>query len=691
MISLAKGDAGRNVGAFVLILVVLIGGTWGAVRVTTDHLLYQDATSTAGSWAKFLAASVTDLEQIAGGEQPSAASMAFFQSARKSGEVFRYEIFNREGYSQLVSDREKIAFVDVSEYSVEAALSVTTRQPIVNVQQGNSADRPTLFAHAFVPVLVDGRPIAVVAAYMDLSEQRRDFHNTFMVAAASLCALTSLAFLIPATAWYRRTREKRQVDRRIRFLAHHDVLTGLDNRARLVEKLENALAVLQVRGGHLAVHFVDLDRFKEVNDTLGHDGGDFLLKTIAARLRANIHVDDFVARLGGDEFIIIQTGVSEKAQAAAFAQRLMSAVTAPIRFLDNEIAATASVGISLAPTDGTDPERLLKRADLALYKSKANGRNCTCFFAPEMDEAMQARTALEKTLRAAVLHERFILHYQPLFNICDQSLAGFEALIRLPAEDGTLIPPLKFIPVAEDMRLINEIGTWVLREACKTAAIWPDPLKVAVNLSPLQFESGNVCNIVARTLRETGLAPHRLELEITENLLLANTEAILAELRALKTLGVAIVMDDFGTGYSSLSYLWRFPFDKIKIDRCFMQGIDDGGKDAATVVKTIIALGRELDMRITVEGVETAQQAAFLDQVNADQVQGYFFGRPVPASEVGAEILGSFRRSLPAHHSTAGTRHAIAESAAGSLQGHVSLKTATATSEFNTADEIRVF
>jgi EAL domain-containing protein (putative c-di-GMP-specific phosphodiesterase class I) len=315
--------------------------------------------------------------------------------------------------------------------------------------------------------------------------------------------------------------------------------------------------------------------------------------------------------------------------------------------------------------DGVDPERLLKSADLALYKCKADGRDCIRFFVPELDEAMHARTALEITVRDAVLHERFILHYQPLFNISDRSLTGFEALVRLPAEDGTLIPPLKFIPVAEAIRLINEIGTWVLREACKTATAWPEPLKVAVNLSPLQFEAGDVCNRVASALREAGLAPHRLELEITESLLLANTDAILTQLRALKTLGVAIVMDDFGTGYSSLSYLWRFPFDKIKIDRCFMQGIDASGKNARTVVKTIIALGREPDMRITVEGVETAQQAAFLDEVNADQVQGYFFGRPVPASEVGAEILKSFRRSFPTRHTEALIGRRFAESAAG--------------------------
>jgi EAL domain-containing protein (putative c-di-GMP-specific phosphodiesterase class I) len=264
-----------------------------------------------------------------------------------------------------------------------------------------------------------------------------------------------------------------------------------------------------------------------------------------------------------------------------------------------------------------------------------------------MDASLQTRITLEKTLRDAVLHERFVLHYQPLFEISGQRLIGFEALIRLPAEDGTLIPPMTFIPVAEDMRLIGKIGAWVLREACQAATTWPEPLTVAVNLSPAQFEAGSVSTIVASALKETGLAPHRLELEITETLLLGDNEAIMTELQALKAMGVAIVMDDFGTGYSSLSYLWRFPFDKIKIDRSFMQGFDASGRDAETVVKTIIALGRELDMRVTVEGVETAKQAAFLDGADADQVQGFFFGRPIPTSEISTVILKNFQKLLP--------------------------------------------
>jgi diguanylate cyclase (GGDEF)-like protein len=442
--------------------------------------------------------------------------------------------------------------------------------------------------------------------------------------------------------------EWREAQDRIAYLALHDELTGLANRTQLIEKLNDALASAEGQHDRVAVHFIDLDRFKRVNDTLGHDGGDFLLKTVAERLREIIRGNDVVARLGGDEFVIVQTGVKNKDQAEGLAQRLIDIMTAPIQLREQTIIATVSVGIALAPANGGNPKRLLKSADLALYRAKADGRNCIRFFLPEMDAEMQARCRLERVIRDAVTYNRFELHYQPFFEMSDRRLIGFEALIRLTTEDGTLIPPLEFIPVAEDLRLIGKIGAWVLREACRTAATWPENLTVAVNLSPAQFSAG-FSGVVAAALKETGLAAHRLELEITETLMLGNSQVIMAELHALKAMGVAIVMDDFGIGYSSLSYLWQFPFDKIKIDRTFMQGFDGCNRDVGTVVKTIIALGRELNMRVTVEGVETSAQAAFLEKANGDQAQGYFFGRPVPAADVAAQILEDFetRRRQP--------------------------------------------
>jgi diguanylate cyclase (GGDEF)-like protein len=643
----ARASVLRNVGAMIVVLCILVGSTWAVVKTTTERLLYEDATTAARDWAHYLAENVTDLEQIAAGQPPSVASMAFFHGTGKSGQVFRYEIFNRQGYSQLISDHGKVSLFDLSEFSADAASSIKARRPVVDAQEGHSADLPSFYAQAYVPVIINLRPIAIVAAYIDQTEERDNFYRASLIAAISLCLIIALSFLIPAIAWYCRTKESQRADRRLRFLALHDPLTGLANRIQMIEGLEQALGMLSPSGGCLAVYFIDLDHFKEVNDAIGHDGGDFLLEEVAERLRVATRRDDIVARLGGDEFVVVQTGIDGKVQAYDFADRLRSALLAPIKFNEQEIVATISVGIALAPANGTNPERLLKCADLALYNSKADGRNCIRFFEPAMEAAQQARLALEQAIRNAVLNEDFVLHYQPLFEQSGRRLAGFEALIRLPTEDGTLISPMTFIPVAEEMRLIDQIGAWVLREACLTAVGWPESLTIAVNLSPAQFATGSVNDMVARTLGETGLAPARLELEITESLLLGTSAAIMTELHKLKALGVSIVMDDFGTGYSSLGYLWQFPFDKIKIDRSFMQGIDTSGRHAETVVKAIIALGRELDMRVTVEGVQTAKQVAFLDGANADQVQGYFFGSPVPDSEIAALILRNFQTLLP--------------------------------------------
>ncbi|OYX79894.1 MAG: hypothetical protein B7Y77_01270, partial [Bradyrhizobium sp. 35-63-5] len=373
----------------------------------------------------------------------------------------------------------------------------------------------------------------------------------------------------------------------ISHMAHHDALTDLANRTQLVDKLAKSLASLKPGGG-IALHFIDLDRFKSVNDTMGHDAGDFLLKTAAERLRAVIRDVDVVARLGGDEFVVVQMNVGDKAAAEQFAHRLAGAVAQPIELDGQTILCSISVGVAIAPADGNSPERLLKSADLALYRAKADGRNCVRFFQEEMDVEVQSRTALERMLRRGVDSDGFVLEYQPLYEVHERALIGFEALIRLRADDGSLIPPLEFIGMAEELRLIDRIGAWVLREACRAAAAWPADLTVAVNLSPAQFRNGDICEIVADALRMSGLAPHRLELEITENLLLGDAHSVLRQLNGLKTLGASIVMDDFGTGYSSLSYLWKFPFDKIKIDRSFMQGLDGPGRDARTVVKTII-------------------------------------------------------------------------------------------------------
>jgi diguanylate cyclase (GGDEF)-like protein len=640
---LANVSLRQGILLFVTVVALLIAGTYTTIKLTTDYLLNQDAEDNARDWASNLAANVKDLENIAAGERPSTQSMGYFKSAHQVGHVFRYIIYNREGYSQLVSDDKGVSVVDVSVRSSEAVAAIGTGRPVI-ASKTSVLGGPEYFAEAFTPVFADGRPVGVVAAYVDETQQRALFYKSLIWSSLLLCGLTALSFGVPAIAWYRRTREKQRADRRIQYLAHHDVLTGLANRARLIERLEAGLAVLPATGGMLAVHYLDIDHFKQVNDTLGHDGGDFLLSTVGERLRAITRIEDMVARIGGDEFIIVQTGIVAVSQAEGFASRIAAAMNAPVIFHEQEMRVSFTIGVALAPADGATPERLLKSSDLALYNGKTNGRNCVRFFAPEMDEAMQRRIALERIVRNAVDCSGFQVYYQPVFEMNGTKLVGFEALARLPDADGTLIPPETFIPVAEELRLIDRIGDWILRQACATAASWPAHLTVAVNLSPSQFEYGDIHRSVAEALDESGLEPVRLELEITETLLLRSDAAVVDKLNRLKELGVSIVMDDFGTGYSSLSYLWKFPFDKIKIDRSFMQNFDGSGHHVETVVKSIIALGREMNLRVTVEGVETPAQAEFLHDAHADQVQGFYFGRPVPASEIGPRMLAGFRR-----------------------------------------------
>ncbi|MGA2126663.1 MAG: EAL domain-containing protein [Xanthobacteraceae bacterium] len=635
----------RTVTLIVLILLALIGATMTAVKLTTDHLLYEDATDDARAWARYVTFSVKDLEQIGGGEEPSRASMTFFQWSQENSSVFRFEIFNREGYSQLVSDRHGTALVDVSEFNADAARAIRSMEPIVAVRDGTTAVDPSFLAEAYMPVLVDGRPIAAVAAFLDETKNRDRFSQTFLLATGSLCLLTALAFVVPAAAWYRRTREKQHADDELMFLAKHDGMTRLVNRVHLTERLNETLIQAAAVGAEIAVHYLDLDRFKEVNDTLGHQGGDTMIKLMAERLRASTRSSDIVARLGGDEFAVVQT-IGDRSDAEGLAQRLLAAMAKPFPIEGHDIATSASIGIALAPQDGNDAERLLKSADLALYKSKADGRNCASFFTPDMDTALQARLSLERCIRATVKDEGFHLYFQPLVDASGSSVTGFEALLRMRGEDGDLIPPATFIPVAEEMGLIGKIGAWVIRKACLSAAPWPEHLTIAVNLSPSQFDGSGLCDTVAAALAESGLAPGRLELEITESLLLHDTDAIIGELHQLKALGVAIVMDDFGSGYSSLSYLWRFPFDKIKIDRTFMQGLDTRHKSVETIIKTITDLGHALHMSVTVEGVEDGNQAQFVRDIDGDQMQGFYFGRPMPEEDIPGRMLEDSRRAL---------------------------------------------
>ena len=428
-------------------------------------------------------------------------------------------------------------------------------------------------------------------------------------------------------------RDRKNAERRIQFLAHHDTLTGLANRASFEKELDERIEAHQAngfRGGsHLAVLCLDLDRFKEVNDLFGHAAGDKLLQTVAQCTTKMLRDGQMMARLGGDEFAIIAPGLSDPTQAGRIAENVLKALRSQNENSSATMAGmlSTSIGIATFPTDATDRASLMSHADTALYRAKADGRGIYCFFERAMGEKVRERRQIEHDLRHAISRGELSLVYQPQARASDQEVIGFEALLRWDnAERGT-VPPNVFIPIAEDCGLILQIGEWVLREACAEAARWAHPLTIAVNVSTIQLHSPDFAHLVHEVLFQTGLAPHRLELEITETALIRDLHRALTTLRQLKALGVRIAMDDFGTGYSSLSNLRAFPFDKIKIDASFIKSVDKDGQ-AATIVRAVLGLGRGLDLPVLAEGVETAEELAFLNAEACQEVQGYYFGKP---------------------------------------------------------------
>ncbi len=427
--------------------------------------------------------------------------------------------------------------------------------------------------------------------------------------------------------------EQRRSEVKIEYMAHHDALTDLPNRALLNERLEQALGQGVHRQEMVAVHHLDLDQFKAVNDTFGHPAGDRLLKMVADRLRGLVRETDTIARMGGDEFAVVHAPINDPAEATSLAQRIIALISEPFDLDGHQATIGASVGIAIGPSDGLRPDQLLRNADLALYRAKGDGRGTFRFFEPAMDLQMQTRRIMERDLRKALPAGEFELHYQPVVNLASGDISGFEALIRWNHPDQGMISPAAFIPLAEETGFIVPIGEWVIRQACATAAKWPGDLSVAVNISAAQFRSCGLMQVIVGALATSGLHPARLEIEITETVLLQNRDTTLAVLRQLRELGIRIAMDDFGTGYSSLTYLQCFPFDKIKIDRSFVKDITEN-TGSLNIVRAVAALAKGMGMTATAEGVETREQLDRITSEGCNEMQGFLFSRPLPAHEI---------------------------------------------------------
>jgi diguanylate cyclase (GGDEF)-like protein len=421
-------------------------------------------------------------------------------------------------------------------------------------------------------------------------------------------------------------------------MAHHDALTDLANRVLLNERLEHALGCRIHREQMVAVHHLDLDQFKAVNDTFGHPAGDKLLKIVADRLRGLARETDTVARTGGDEFVIVQAPIADPAEATSLAQRIIASMSEPFEIDGHQAVIGASIGIAVGPGDGLRPDRLLRNADLALYRAKGDGRGTFSFFEPAMDLQMQTHRIMERDLRKALPGGEFELYYQPVVNLASNEISGFEALIRWNHPEKGMVSPAAFIPLAEEIGFIIPIGEWVIRQACTTAAQWPENLHVAVNISAVQFRSPGLMQVIVGALAASGLHPTRLEIEITETVLLHNRDTTLAVLHQLRALGVRIAMDDFGTGYSSLTYLQCFPFDKIKIDRSFVKDITEN-TGSLNIVRAIAALANGMGMMATAEGVETSEQLDRITSEGCTEMQGFLFSRPLPAHQIERHFL----------------------------------------------------
>ena len=618
------------VGGLVLVVALFVS----VMRGVAADQLHRDAERSALSWAHYASSTVPDLEDIFAGRSLSGEARARLKRLRYAADVFRFKLFDREGRQILVSDDldrvDGDAPVNGAPVTGHAApaIALSGKNHIV-LKRETRIDRPAVYSEAYVPVSRDGQVLGIVEVYVDQVERAASVESAFTRIAGAVAVMVAFLMAIGGYQVWSRVRQQRQAEARMRYLAHHDALSGSLNRASFHEALQHAGWRRSEGGPGFALHCIDLDHFKDVNDSLGHSAGDEVLRQAAHRLNDAVRHGDHVARLGGDEFAILQTGVVTSADVSTMGERIVTALGLPYELAGKRVHCGASVGAAIHGVDATDQEELMHKADLALYRAKAAGRNTFSFYDAEMDEQLQARRTLIHDLREAIGGDQLTLHFQPLFDGDGRTLVGYEALSRWQHPTRGEVPPSDFIPLAEDSGSIDALSAWVLRRACADAATWPAPLSVAVNLSPAQFRHGDLVQVVSEALASAGLAPNRLELEITESLLMSNTEHVLSTLRTLSAMGIRIAMDDFGTGYSSLAYLWRFPFDKVKIDRAFTKNLAEDPK-VSLIVRSIISLAHSLDIRVNAEGVETATQMAALQQHGCDELQGFLLGRPGP-------------------------------------------------------------
>jgi diguanylate cyclase (GGDEF)-like protein len=633
---------GRFSTAAILLAFVaaLAASGYGLVNFAVDRLLVNNARITAENLVDFYLDNIPDFADVMRGETPTSDSIVFMHQAGSIGKMFRFRFYDADGRLRVSSDAIGEAFTHTERFPdlhPDAAASMAAEESFAFLGSPEEHS-PADFTVSVIPVKSSGK----LQGWVELSigqEGRRELVLSEAIQIALLIAL--LIAIGPVFGFWYVTRQKSRVEKTLSFVTNHDQLTKLPNRPVFAAQLQETLSQAERRQEHTAIINIDIDRLRELYEQFGRDTIDSVLMEFAARLRAQAGPLGIAARLSDSEFVVLKSSIHDAMEAAQFARAALQALTQPVNIGEQGVTVDVNIGLALAPTDGKSATDLMKSADVALLSSKASGRNSYRFFDADTENGLRKRRAIESAVKEACEQKLFELYYQPVFELRTTKLTGFEALIRLNHPQHGAISPAEFIPVSEDLGLIGEIGSWVLETACRTAANWPDPLKVAVNLSPLQFRNGSMIASARRSLEMARFPAYRLELEVTEGVLLDDTAYVQEQLRALQESGVGIVLDDFGAGYSSLGYLWQFPFNKLKIDQSFVRAMDVK-HNVRDILRAIIGLARSLSLPVTAEGVETLEQAEYLRSLDCTEAQGYFFGRPVPVTEVAAIIMRNF-------------------------------------------------
>ena len=638
----------------LLAATIFVGiGTYLVGYAAITDMQRGHAQFVAESYGQHLLDDFPNLEAMILGQTSPEDVASSLGSVNPIGAIFRFQLFDRRG--ELRADSERFAKGlavdrDASGRSNVAAAAVATGRATFKLREGDGKSLPVFYTDIVIP-LVDGeRTIGALAVLSDETEGWPALFAQAQNVLAQIGVLMLVAFGIPGYMYLRRTGQLANAARRLTQTTQYDEHTGWLNRATFKRIVHELTETASGQGLAVAVHVVDLDRFKDVNESLGHAAGDEVLRQAAQRLRRLMGTRERLARLGADEFAICQPHFANSPHVVLeLANDIVRAMEQPFAVVGSApIQISGSAGYSVYPRDGRTVADLLRAADIAVHHAKSRNRGTSVAFDPSMETERQRRQVVEARMRTALADNGFEIHFQPFYDAATDRLRGFEALLRLSDHDGSPISPVEFIPIAEEIGMIGDIGHWVLRESCSTARQWPDDLLVSVNLSPAQFADEGMAGTVRDALSWSDLPPRRLELEVTESVLITDTEKVLGDLMEMKRLGVRIALDDFGTGYSSLSYLWRFPFDKLKVDKSFMTDLTIEGGKSREILSTIVALGRVLGLTITAEGVETDAQADVLRALKCDLFQGFLLGRPMRAIDVAATVLKGVSGTLPA-------------------------------------------